>query len=311
MINPELRAKDRIYSELPNELKKLMKEHILSEEEHMKVLDKIKKVSYENKQPVENPKFTIVVGQTGSGKSNLTSSLYKKDNNVVIIDSDKYKAYRSDSEEILKNHLVEYAFLTAPDAYLHRDEMLTDAINKRYNILMECATSQKDGLFIDVFDLLKKGYKVEMCAIGVSSLNSLLSLHERYESEMQLKYNAAKLTKIDRHDDSFKSLNKVIGVMQRYPQISIKVFKRGKEYLDDPEMIYCSTNGEKRFSCALEAIMYAQSTDEKKTLQNFEKRYNIIREQMNIRNAPKAQMNQLDKVKERYERNYEKNKRSK
>ena len=33
MINPNVRAKDRIYSELPEELKALMRKYILSEDE--------------------------------------------------------------------------------------------------------------------------------------------------------------------------------------------------------------------------------------------------------------------------------------
>lgn len=89
MINPNLRAKDRIYSELPENLKTLMKQYILSEDEHNIILQDIKKQSYANKKPEANPTFYIVTGQTGSGKSNLTSYLYSKNENMVIIDSDK------------------------------------------------------------------------------------------------------------------------------------------------------------------------------------------------------------------------------
>ena len=38
MINPNVRAKDRIYSELPEELKALMKKYILSDDEHKKTV---------------------------------------------------------------------------------------------------------------------------------------------------------------------------------------------------------------------------------------------------------------------------------
>ena len=134
MIDPSIKAKDRIYAELPEELKKLMERYILSEEEHERILEDIKKTSYVGKTPVERPKYIIVVGQTGSGKSNLTSLIYEKDSNIVIIDTDKYKAYRADNEEILREHLSEYAFLTAPDAFLHRDEMIEDAIRLRCHI---------------------------------------------------------------------------------------------------------------------------------------------------------------------------------
>lgn len=44
MINPNLRAKDRIYSELPENLKTLMKQYILSEDEHNIILQDIKTI---------------------------------------------------------------------------------------------------------------------------------------------------------------------------------------------------------------------------------------------------------------------------
>lgn len=60
MINPKIRAKDRIYSELPESLKKLMKEHILPEEEHMRILKEIMETSYQGKTPMQKPRFVIV-----------------------------------------------------------------------------------------------------------------------------------------------------------------------------------------------------------------------------------------------------------
>lgn len=303
MINTKLRAINRIHKDLPQDLKELMKKYILSEEEHERVLEDIKEVSYNGKKTVENPKFILVAGQTGSGKSNLTASLYKKDEgNLVIIDSDKYKAFRDDSQEILKNHLVEYAYLTAPDAYLHRDEMIVDAMEKKYNILMECAPSQKEGFFVDISKLMEAGYNVEVCVLGVSALNSLLSVHERYEAKLLLNDIAAKLTGIGRHDDSFKALGNALRDTQKTSQIEIKIFERGRKYPYIPNMLYSSNSKERRFSCALEALIYAQRCDEKLIMNNFESRYKAVENQMENRNAPIEQKEQLEKVWERYEK---------
>jgi len=301
MINPRIRAKDRIYGELPEHLKELMEKYVLTEEEHLRILEEIKEQSYAGKIPEENPEYIIVLGQTGSGKSNLTSAIYrKKASNLVIIDTDKYKAYRSDNDELRRNHLVEYAFLTAPDAYLHRDEMIVDAMSKRYNILMECAPSRKDGLFIDIEELQRQGYTVEICVLGVSALNSLISVHERYEANMLLNMESAKLTSIDRHDDSFESMNSVIREVQKNLKCVIKVYERGREYPFVPEMIYSSNDDERRFSCALEALSFAQQRDFKLTLQTFERRFKILDSQMESRNAPEEQIKQLEEVKDRY-----------
>lgn len=308
MINPKIRAKDRIYSELPEELKILMEKYVLTEEEHLKILEDIKEKSYAGKTPVDNPEFTLVVGQTGSGKSNLTSAIYRKKDNMVIIDPDNYKAYRSDNDEIRKNYLVQYAFLTAPDSYLHRDEMIVDAMSKRYNILMEMAPSRKDGLFVDIDELQKQGYKVEICILGVSSLNSLLSVHERYEANMLLNKTSAKLTSINRHDDSFEATNNVIRDVQKNPQCAINVYERGREYPFMPDMIYSSNSDERRFSCPLEALMFAQQNDYRLAVPTFEKRYKTIESQMDNRNAPEEQRKQLEEVKARYDKEKSKDK---
>ena len=87
-INPNKRAIERIDSKLNPLLKERMKEYTLSEEEHEEILEDIKRTSYEGKTKVANPKFLIVLGQTGSGNSNLTASIYSKDDNLVIIDSE-------------------------------------------------------------------------------------------------------------------------------------------------------------------------------------------------------------------------------
>ena len=77
MINPNLRAKDRIYSELPENLKTLMKQYILSEDEHNIILQDIKKQSYANKKPEANPTFYIVPD------SNDYQKQYRKSGKIV------------------------------------------------------------------------------------------------------------------------------------------------------------------------------------------------------------------------------------
>lgn len=300
-INPKKRAKARIDSNLKSWLKKLMEKYILSEEEHKAILEDIKKASYEGKTKVENPKFIIVLAQTGAGKSNLTSSIYSNDDNLVIIDSDKYKAYRHDNKDILRDHFAEYAYLTAPDAYLHRDEMLTDAMNSKYNILMECAPSEKDGLFVDIDRIQQAGYTVEIHVLGVSSLNSSISTHERYEDSLERNSNVAKLTSLDRHDDSFTSLNEAVKENQNKKNVKICVYKRGENGKSAPEKVYDSSNDDKRFSCAYEALQYTQNCDLDKTMEQASTRIGKLKDKMIARMAPANQIMQLLKILGRYE----------
>ena len=305
MINPNLKAKDRIHDNLPEDLKKLMRDHLLSDEDHMKVLKDIKDKSYKGKSAVEHPKYVIVLGQTGAGKSNLTTSLISSDDNIVVIDTDKYKGYREDSSKIQEEYLVEYAYLTAPDAYLHRDEMIYDAMSKKYNILMECATSEKEGMFVNLDRIREKGYEVEIAVLGVSSINSLLSIHERYESQIDLNLSSAKLTSIRRHDDSYTSLRKCVKTINEN-EINVSVFKRGVEFPYKPQKIYTSKDEIKRYASAIDALDFAQLQDKRNTMFNFNQRYAIVQQQMLRRNAPIQQLNQLNEVLNRFNEEKEK-----
>lgn len=300
-INPRKRAKERIDPNLKSWLKKLMDKYVLSEDEHAEILENIKKTSYEGKKRSEKPKFVIVLAQTGAGKSNLTSSIYSNDDNLVIIDSDKYKAYRHDNKDILRDHFAEYAYLTAPDAYLHRDEMLIDAMNKKYDILLECAPSEKDGLFVDVDSIKKSGYDVEIHVLGVCSLNSSISIHERYEYSLEINSNVAKLTSLDRHDDSFTSLNEAVKENQNKKNVKICVYKRGENGKSAPEKVYDSSNDDKRFSCAYEALQYTQNCDLDKTMEQASTRIGKLKDKMIARMAPANQIMQLLKILGRYE----------
>lgn len=297
MINPKIRAKDRIYKNLPVDLQELMRKYVLSEKIHNQVLENIKEQSYFQKTPSKKPKFIIVAGQTGSGKSNLTSYLMSIDNNLVSIDSDRYKAYRPDNDEIMRNHFEKYAYLTAPDCYLHRDEMVVDSLKSKYNIIMDCAPSKKDGLFVDIDWIKSFGYEVEIHTLAVSAINSTLSVHERYEALLELNCKSAKLTSIERHNDSYDGLIDSIMKEQNNKDISIYVYKRGKERPYTPVLVYDSLNSQ-NFSCPLEAIVYTQINDIKQTLPTAIDRYNLIYEQMKNRKAPQSQFEQLKLVKE-------------
>lgn len=319
-VNPQKKAEERIYSNLPDDIKKSMMECILDEEVHNKVLDNIKKASYEGVNSVESPTYTISIGQTGSGKSNLTRKIMFDNQNRVIIDSDKYKSFRPDNMEIMKKYSTIYGYVTAPDSYWHRDEMIYDAMRKKYNILMECATSMKDGMFVEPERIIKNGYNVEVAILAVSDLNSLLSVHERYEDkldivsdenikeeklteeEKKIKYAkqisrlTAKLTPLERLYDSFDSMINVIRKIQDNNQIIKKVYIRGKDANSFPELVYSSEGTNNRFSCLLQAYLHYIREDEKIVVPNFMNRYEAIKNKMDLRNAPEKQVRQLEEV---------------
>lgn len=320
-IDPSISGQDRIDPLLSEERKYMMQSTMLSPEIHNLYLADLKSDTYRGKTKAASPVFLIVLSQTGGGKSHLSNLEYNNyGGNIVRINSDQYKLvgrtknslfqqYKDirynmaqntsaiSDEKLYHDFLVDYAFLTACDAYLYRDEIVVDSINKGYNILMECAPSKKEKMFIDIDELRKAGYRVRVSVMSASWINSALSIHERYEDEIE-KVESAKLTSLDRHNDSFDSLLQCVKIAQE-KGAEISIYSRGdKNSLYVPQRIY--TTGDVNFPNATEALLYSQKCDEKRTIAGFKKRYLILKARMTQREAPKRQIAQLEKVEEQY-----------
>lgn len=163
-------------------------------------------ITFYNKKRVENPQIKIVAAQTGSGKSNLTAKLLREDENYIFVDSDKYKHFRYEAERHCKwiPRLL-YPFLIRTRWYDHADNIYEYAIANKYNIIKESAPSKNKGLLnVDAEELLKNNYKISVYILAVGELNSLLSVHERYELQIIHGLKIAKLTSIGRHDEHTK-----------------------------------------------------------------------------------------------------------
>ena len=273
----------------------LMKEKLLSDEEYLKTFFYVMAITFYNKKSVVNPRIKIVAAQTGSGKSNLTAKLLREDENYIFVDSDKYKHFRFDAKKIAEEYQVLYAFLTGPDAYDHADNIYEYAIKNKYNIIKESAPSKDNGLLnVDTEELIKNNYKISVYILAVGELNSLLSVHERYELQILHGLKTAKLTGIKRHDESYNALiPNVKEILNDKNLESINVFIRGNASNDyNPTQIYPS----EEFCDIIDAIQEAREKDNNMTKIEFKERYDLVHSQMEKRNAPKEQFEQLEEI---------------
>lgn len=274
----------------------LMKKYLLSDEEYLVTFYYVMAISFYKKKPVENPKLTIVAAQTGSGKSNLTAKILREDENYIFVDSDKYKHYRYDAIDISNKYPLVYPFLTGPDAYDHAENVYSYALDHKYNIIKETAPSYNKGLIgVDINRLKEKNYEISLNILAVSSLNSSLSMHERYELQILSGLKTAKLTGLHRHNESYDSLIPNIQELSGNKGIKeIKIFKRGiKQDNFNPILIFPS----EKYKTPIEAIQEERIQDFEKTKQEFENRYQYLIKQMNNRKAPKEQIEQLEDIK--------------
>lgn len=288
--------KMQVSSNVDKDTEKLMQEHLLSDEEYLRTFYYVMAISFYHKKPVANPNLTIVAAQTGSGKSNLTAKILRENDNYIFVDSDKYKHYRFDAIDISKKYPLLYPFLTGPDAYDHAENIYSYALDHQYNIIKETAPSCKKGLIeVDINELKQKNYTISLNILAVSSLNSSLSTHERYELQIISELQTAKLTGLQRHNESYDSLIPNVEEAIKNKEIEvIKVFKRGILEEDfNPILIYPTTE----YNTPIEAIIGERQKDFDKTKKEFVIRYKLILYQMKERITPKEQYEQLEKIK--------------
>ena len=60
---------------------------------------------------------SILVSQTGAGKSNLRTMLDPKKNRYIVVNSDMYKKFRPDAEQIRSADPTHFGALTGIDSY--------------------------------------------------------------------------------------------------------------------------------------------------------------------------------------------------
>lgn len=289
-------TKINIAPNVDKETAKLMEKYLLSDEEYLVTFYYVMAISFYNKRPVDSPKLTIVAAQTGSGKSNLTAKILREDENYVFVDSDKYKHYRFDANDISNNYPLIYPFLTGPDGYDHAENIYEYALENKYNIIKETAPSYNKGLIgVDLSKIKRNGYDISLNILAVSGLNSSLSMHERYELQILYGLKTAKLTGLHRHNESYESLIPNVQEIINAGEIKeIKVFKRGIEQENfNPILIFPS----KKYKTVIESITDERIKDFENTKKEFESRYKILISQMNARKAPKEQYEQLEKIK--------------
>ena len=294
--------KTRISPHVKPEVAQMMLDYALSPEEHASVTRDIEEYCFSGKTPVEFPVAYLVIGQTGSGKSNLTALVKNSDANVVVIDSDAFKAFNPKKNEIIEKHLSLYGYLTGLDAYLHRDEIYTKALTEKYNILIEIAPSTKELLFNVNFEELKGyGYTVNANVMAACLENSLLSVHERYEGQIEANMEAPKLTDLKRAIDSYDAMPMILKQLIEMQDVETLLFQRSPYVAGDSELKqielpkFVSSNKE----TMLDDYYAACEADRLDMQDSIDERIELVEHAMDKRKAPADQRAQFSKVVER------------
>ncbi len=186
---------------MEKQINELIEKYKLSQEEHNKVLELLKKDLFVGKIAEKYPSIMFVVGQPGCGKTTFIegSGLSK----YIVINSDDYRRFSKYSNEILEKYPTDYVKLTNFDAHLWGDELFAYAIQNGYSVLREKAPI--DYSLLELIKTIPHNCDVVINVVVVGNLSSLLATRERYEKEISGSINA-KLSNIEAHNKCYALL---------------------------------------------------------------------------------------------------------
>ena len=303
----------------------ILAKYKLSEEEHDKLYDIIKRIWTDNKFPVDNPVAVIIGGQTGAGKSGIISYSEKMfiDGNVVTINSDEIKPFHPQSPEIARDYPELYTIITDQESNTWTSRLFEETRNEKYNIIFE-GTMKNNRVADDaIMDLLERGYTVVVRGLAVCDLESRLSILERYEAQVANK-GWGRLVVTEHHNQTYNGMPNTIDYIETNGKYDVlEIFRRG-ETPDSPEIIYGKVNSNsslkvkkslhgKKFvsksnktygyKSGKQAILEEREEDYTRVIPTAEERFKVIKGYMDKRKAS-TELNVSDEESSKNDQNF-------
>lgn len=291
------RVEPEISSNISYDLGRRMLDYRLSDKEYFITFLKIVRYVFNGKESSKKPRSNILLSQTGAGKSNLRELILRQNPNSVIIDSDKFKRFRSDSDEIFTEDAPHFGALTGIDSYDHANNISRYAMAKGYNILIECAPSLSQGMIgVDINLMEEYSYDINYHVLAVGNLISAFSIHKRYERDIRDKKmkGEAKLTDLGRHNDSYNAMKEVI---KNIDPSKLFIYRRGTKNENYIPVLVDAKDKIAKFE-ELQHESNMSYVEEQKSMKMPD--YNEIKRQMEERQATPAQLEQLEKIRDNF-----------
>ena len=162
------------------------------------------------------PCAIVLGGQPGSGKSSLTNNILEtaalKD--VVIINLDDLRKFHPLYLELVRKDDKTVDKLLNNDAIYWVSRLMADAIDKRYNILID-QTSAHAGAIENLFSKLREaGYKTEFHLLAVPQAISEFRICKRY-NQKNTANDFGRLVEQSYHDSSYDGLSDSLAVIEQ------------------------------------------------------------------------------------------------
>ena len=264
----------------------------LSEEEHNKIYKEIEKEVFVNSTPQDEPIAIIVGGQPGCGKGGVIA--YTKNQVeangkcIILITTDEYKPYHPNAIEIARKYPTEYVEIVEQDAGPWTGSIMKKAIDDKHNFIFE-GTLKNDRILDRIQELKQNGFNVTVRVLAVPRLESLLTVHERYEKQMEV-LTYGRLISIEHHNKAYDGIPAVVDKIEKSGLCTVEVYLRGDE------IGYSSKEKNERFPTARIALEEYRKSEGKETIKTAKTRVNKLRESFVKRNAKESELKQLDEL---------------
>ena len=269
----------------------------LSEEEHNKIYKEIEKEVFVNSTPQDEPIAIIVGGQPGCGKGGVIA--YTKNQVeangkcIILITTDEYKPYHPNAIEIARKYPTEYVEIVEQDAGPWTGSIMKKAIDDKHNFIFE-GTLKNDRILDRIQELKQNGFNVTVRVLAVPRLESLLTVHERYEKQMEV-LTYGRLISIEHHNKAYDGIPAVVDKIEKSGLCTVEVYLRGDE-IGKPVKVYSSKEKNERFPTARIALEEYRKSEGKETIKTAKTRVTKLRESFVKRNAKESELKQLDEL---------------
>lgn len=269
----------------------------LPEEEHNKIYKEIEKEVFVNSTSQDEPIAIIVGGQPGCGKGGVIA--YTKNQVeangkcIILITTDEYKPYHPNAIEIARKYPTEYVEIVEQDAGPWTGSIMKKAIDDKHNFIFE-GTLKNDRILDRIQELKQNGFNVTVRVLAVPRLESLLTVHERYEKQMEV-LTYGRLISIEHHNKAYDGIPAVVDKIEKSGLCTVEVYLRGDE-IGKPVKVYSSKEKNERFPTARIALEEYRKSEGKETIKTAKTRVNKLRESFVKRNAKESELKQLDEL---------------
>lgn len=260
-------------------IEELKKKYKLSDEKNEFIYRQVvEPVVFDGVKPTNTPRAVIVGGQSGAGKYALLCCAKREENSTIIISSDNYKEYHPDAELLKTKYPVNYIPIVDQDAGIWTAKCLKKAIDEKYSYAFE-GTLKNTRVMERMKESKDNGFKVILKVLATSNIESILSIFERYEKEIEVK-GTGRLVSLENHNFAYNNIPNTVDTIEKSGLCDeIQVYIRG-ESPSNAQMVYSSNSKDELYKSAREAIIRERIKNFKKTIPTISKRIERLEFQM-------------------------------